>query len=84
MSVSEKILTILEPVYRNVLESPDLVVTRELSAHDVETWDSLNHITLIVEIEMLSGLEFVTDELIDLQNVGDFVDLMISKGYSPQ
>ena len=41
-------------------------------------------ITLIVEIELLSGLEFVTDELIDLQNVGDFVDLMITKGYSPR
>ena len=83
MSLSDRILKELQPLYRRVLEKPDLDVTRELSAHDVDSWDSLNHITLIVEIEMLSGLEFVTDELIDLKNVGDFVDIMIEKGYAP-
>ena len=55
----------------------------ELSARDVESWDSLNHITLIVEVETLTGLVFTTDELITLENLGDFVKLLVSKGFKP-
>ena len=40
---------------------------------------SLNHITLIVEVETLTGLVFTTDELIALENLGDFVKLLVSK-----
>ena len=79
----EEILNILTPLYRDVLEIPDLDLTMELSARDVESWDSLNHITLIVEVETLTGLVFTTDELIALENLGDFVKLLVSKGFKP-
>lgn len=83
MSDFVKVALAVQPIFRDVLEVPDLELTRELSARDVPSWDSLNHITLIVELEALSGLSFSTDELIDLQNVGDFLDLMVAKGYDP-
>ena len=79
----EEILNILKHLYRDVLERPDLDLTMELSARDVESWDSLNHITLIVEVETLTGLVFTTDELITLENLGDFVKLLVSKGFKP-
>ena len=75
------ILDRITPVFREVFDDPALELREELSAHDVENWDSLNHITLIVELESLTGLSFTTDELVDLQNVGDFVTLMMKKGY---
>ena len=77
MSIIEQ----LQPIFRSVFEKEDLVVTREMSANDVENWDSLNHITLIVEIEIYTGLTLTTDDLIDLANVGDFVDLLEKKGF---
>ncbi len=77
----EKILASLTPVFREVFDTPNLVLTEELNAKDVEAWDSLNHITLIVEIERLTGLTLTTDELVELQNVGDFARLLATKGY---
>lgn len=76
-----KILNSLTPIFRDVLDEPALVLTDELSATDVKNWDSLNHITLVVEIEALTGLTLSTDDLVNLQNVGDFVRLLYDKGY---
>jgi acyl carrier protein len=71
----------LQPIFRSVFENDELIVTRELNANDVENWDSLNHITLIVEIEMYTGLTFTTEDLMTLANVGDFIDLLHNKGF---
>jgi acyl carrier protein len=78
---NEKIFESITPIFREVFDEPALVLTEELSANDVKNWDSLNHITLIVELEGLTGLSLSTDDLVDLQNVGDFVQLLAKKGY---
>ena len=61
----EKIFEKLTPIFREVLDEPSLVLTEQLSARDVESWDSLKHITLIVEIEAATGLTLTADELTD-------------------
>lgn len=78
MSIIEQ----LQPIFRSVFEDDQLIVKREMSAHDVENWDSLNHISLIVEIELFTGLTLSTDDLMDLANVGDFVDMLEKKGFT--
>jgi len=79
--MNDKILDAITPVFREVFDDPSLVLTKELSANDVKNWDSLNHITLIVELETLTGLSFSTDELVNLKDVGDFSQLLADKGY---
>ena len=79
--MSQKIIDSITPIFREVFDDPSLIVTKELSAKDVKKWDSLNHITLIVELEALTGLSFSTDELVNLRDVGDFVQLLAGKGY---
>ena len=79
--MSKEVLKLLEPIFRDVFEEPDLVVTRELNANDVEKWDSLNHIALIVEIEMLTNISFTIDQLLDMSNVGDFADMLVAEGF---
>jgi len=69
----------LEPIFHDVL-GPGIELTDELDASKVPTWDSLNHITLIVEIEQNMGIELTTDELANLRNVGDMVSLLEKKG----
>jgi acyl carrier protein len=73
------VFNILTPVFQQVFDDPNLVLTEQLSAADIEGWDSLNHISLIVEIESAIGMTFSTDELITLANVGDFAHLILSK-----
>jgi acyl carrier protein len=75
----EAILRKLEPIFRSVVD-PDLVLREELDASKVPLWDSLNHIILMVEIEMQLGVGLTTDELARLRNVGEMVTLLQQKG----
>lgn len=73
------ILDRLQPVFRDVLDNPSLVVTRASSGHNVPGWDSLAHITLVAETEREFGIRFALGELETLRNVGDMVDLIAKK-----
>ena len=76
MSEDQEIIKILEPYYREILDEPNLKLTRELTANDVENWDSLNHILLIIQCEEVLNIKFKAEELSDLINFGDFLDLI--------
>lgn len=76
----QDILKRITPVFRRVFEDDGLVVTRELNASQVAKWDSLNHISLVLELESTLGCRFTTDELASMANVGDLVDLLKRKG----
>ncbi len=75
----EAVLRKLEPIFRGVVD-PDLVLTEELDASKVPLWDSLNHIILVVEIEMKLGIALTADELAHLRNVSELVTLLQQKG----
>ncbi len=77
--MNQEIIAKITPIFRNALETPDLVLTRELDANQVENWDSLNHISLIIAIEEAFSIEFDTEELIGLANVGEMIDLIETK-----
>jgi len=79
--MNESIVRAITPIFREVFDDESLILTDYLSATDVKNWDSLNHITLIVELETFTGLSFSTDELVNLKNVGDFVQLLSDKGF---
>ena len=64
----------LTKIMRDVLDDDNLVATPELTANDVEGWDSVNHITLIVAIEEAFGIKFKSAELEKMKNVGQLVE----------
>jgi acyl carrier protein len=64
----------LTKIMRDVFDDDNLVVTPELTANDVEGWDSVSHITLIVAIEEAFGIKFKSAELEKMKNVGQLVD----------
>ena len=78
MSENE-LISYLQPHYREILAAPNLILTRELTANDVDSWDSLNHILLIVKCQELFNINFSADELVSLQNFGQFIDLLLLK-----
>jgi acyl carrier protein len=73
------VITKLEPIFRKVFSNDSLVVVRELSANNVEAWDSLNHMILISEIEKNFTIKFKLKDLNKMGNVGDMIDIIISK-----
>ena len=69
----------LTPVFRDVFDEDDLVPTPEMTADDVEDWDSLSHIRLIISVEKAFGVRFSTVELGSLKTVGDLARLVGTK-----
>jgi acyl carrier protein len=69
----------LKPIFRTVFDDDDLVIFAATKADDIDEWDSLAHIRLVVSIEKDFGLRFTTDEISNLGNVGDMADLIIQK-----
>lgn len=76
---SAAIIERLTPIFRDVLDDDDLVITPATKAEDVDGWDSLAHIRLVVSIEKALGMRFTAEEVSSLQNVGDLATLIIKK-----
>ena len=75
----EKIFKELQPIFQDMFDDDELVVTDETNAAQIEDWDSLAQIRLIVAIEKHFSIKFVFEELQDLNNVGEMVDLIQKK-----
>jgi acyl carrier protein len=72
----EEIAGKLKSVFQKVFEENDITITREMTAQDVEKWDSLRHIQLINEVENAFRVKFKLREIMGMKNVGDLIDLI--------
>ena len=70
------ILKKLQPIFQDIFEDDELLITAESNADTVKDWDSLAHITLIYAIEQEFEIKFALGELEAMKNVGDMVELM--------
>lgn len=63
----------LNDIFRQVFDDDELHITPSTSAKDVEGWDSLMHVTLIVNVERAFGVKFTSSEVAAFRNVGDLI-----------
>ncbi len=75
----EDIYQQLNEIFKENLDLDDINLTDETTADDVEGWDSLAHIGLIAAVESQFGIRFSMKEVVALHNVGEMVDLILSK-----
>ncbi len=68
----------IQDIMRDVFGDDDIVLSAETTAADVEEWDSLNHVRLIVAIEADLDIELPMEQVNALRNVGDLVKLIES------
>jgi acyl carrier protein len=73
---SDQILPQVRALMEDVFDVDDLSVTPATTAEDIEEWDSLSHIRLVVAIERKFRIKFKTAEIEGLKNVGDLVNLI--------
>lgn len=70
----------LDEIFNDVLDPDDEITLNENScADDIDEWDSLSHIQLVVAIEKEFGIKFTSKEIMSWQKVGDMVDSILSK-----
>ena len=74
----EEIYDKLNEVFQDVFDDEDITVNDATVASDVEGWDSLEHINLIVAVERCFGIKFTMGETTGLKNVGEMVDRIIA------
>ncbi len=74
-----EVLEKLTPIFREQLDNEEIELNAETTAEDIEEWDSLSHIQLIVAIEKAFGIRFTSAEIQSWNNVGEMIDSIISK-----
>ncbi|WP_296596747.1 acyl carrier protein [Phenylobacterium sp.] len=75
----ETILAELREIMLDVFDIDELDLTDATTAEDVEEWDSLSHVRLVVAVERKFGFKFKNSEIESLKTVGDLVRLIESK-----
>jgi len=73
----------LTDIFHEVFEDQTVIPTPEMTASDVEEWDSFNHINLMIAIETRFKIKFKTAELESLHNVGHLVEIIEKKLNEP-
>tara|TARA_B100000212_G_C27331391_1_gene514813 strand:+ start:344 stop:577 length:234 start_codon:yes stop_codon:yes gene_type:complete len=75
MDIMEKV----QEIFRDILDLEDLILDGKTSANDLEEWDSLAHINIIIAIELEFKTKFALGEIQELKNVEDMIELIKSK-----
>jgi acyl carrier protein len=79
MPTEPEIYGAMTEIFQDVFMRDDLVLKADLSAKDVQGWDSFKQIEIIMATEERFGMKFTTRELDSLQNVGDVVRVVAAK-----
>ena len=69
----------VQGIFSDVFDDENLEINNSTNSEDVEEWDSLNHIQLVLSIEKTLNVRFKTGEIQSLKNVGEMVNLLEEK-----
>jgi acyl carrier protein len=76
---TEQIYSQLTGIFRDELDNEEIAISPETTAEDIEEWDSLSHIQLIVAIEKSFKIRFTSSEIQSWNNVGEMVSSLEEK-----
>jgi len=61
-------------IFRSIFQDQTIEIHREMTAAEVERWDSLSHVEMIASVEKTFGIKFKLKEVMKMKNVGDLLD----------
>lgn len=77
--MKDETLNRMKEIFRDVFDDQTIELSEETSAKDIESWDSFNHINLIIGMEQTFKIKFDLNELSSLENVGEMAALIERK-----
>ena len=75
----EEVFEKLNEIFRDFFDDDEIELTDETTADDIEDWDSLEHVNLIVAIEDWFDMKFTMGEVTTMKNVGAMVDIIMER-----
>ena len=75
----EEIINQVQDIFRDVLDEEEIILGDTTTADEVEGWDSLSHIQLVVGIEKRFNIKFTSKEILSWKNVGELIDCIVLK-----
>lgn len=69
----------LNQIFCEVFDDDEIIISPEMTANDIDGWDSLSHVNLIVTIEAELVIRFSQKELLTFKNVGGLLNCIQSK-----
>ena len=72
----DKLKQELQKIYYEVFDDTSIVLFNEMTADDIEAWDSLTHLRLIMQIEQYFNIKFTTAQIKRTKNVGMLIDMI--------
>ena len=76
---NKEILNQVQEIFHDQLDDESIVLTSETTAEDVDDWDSLTHIMLVVAIEKHFKIKFTSSEILSWNNVGEMINCILAK-----
>ena len=76
---SKEILNQVQEIFHDQLDDESIVLTTETTAEDVDDWDSLTNIMLVVAIEKQFKIKFTSEEILSWNNVGEMINCILEK-----
>jgi acyl carrier protein len=76
---NKEVLNQVQEIFHDQLDDETIIITNETTADDVDDWDSLTHIMLVVAIEKHFKLKFTSREILAWKNVGEMIKCILSK-----
>lgn len=75
----EEVFEKVQEIFRDVFDDEELIISDKTNSDEIEDWDSLEHISLIVSMEKEFSMKFDIKEVNKLENVGEMIDLIKRK-----
>ena len=80
MMTKEEVYERLNNVFRDFFDDDSIVLNDSTTAADIEDWDSLEHVNLIVAVEEEFSIRIPVGRVITMKNVGEMVDIILDMG----
>lgn len=74
-----EILEKIQEIFRDIIDNDELELAENLTAYDIEGYDSLSHIQIVVSIEKEFKIKFLASEINSWQNIGEMMDCIVNK-----
>lgn len=75
----EEVLDKLNEIFRDVFDDDSIDVCDSTTSADIEGWDSLEHINLVLAVEQEFDFKFEMGQVVSMKDVGEMVDIILAE-----